>query len=186
MAESVGIIREAPLLKKSGLEKKELLERYWKELDMLLNEWQIMPESFLMPSDYQFQRGTQKENEFEKAKRNKLRTAWFSGVFGKIELIERRCGLRFPEAVLIREDYEALTREIRGETDAVFIKTPGAKLVAAEEMREKMKEIERQRAPVFLDRKRELIGRVEALVGRIMNKLELELAGEALFPSVKN
>lgn len=162
----------APREKRKSEITGEKIAKYIEELRGYLRDWDIMPDSFLLVSDYH----AGDLRDYKVGEKNKLRTAWFN-VISWMRLILRKINLRVPGLEL--DALEAELRAIKNQEEAVayqMIAERGIKLPKdPTAVGVVVKRIKKEISPQFLDRKIQLIHRVEKSVLLLIEKLEEEL-----------
>jgi len=161
-----------PLLEEKRGEPVEVSQEEIKKLvdqiNELLNEYSIMPDSFLMPDDYS-------SAELEQKAKNKLRTTWFSKAFVRLETSQDILGTDPAVLANLKSDFQAL----------LLAEAQQTKLILAKEtldfsdsvvLIQRLKEIKHGLAPQFVEAKTQLINAVEFVLRRSLVDLQKKYA----------
>jgi len=163
---------QKPIYEQRAGEREKDAAAIIRRINSLLSDYDVMPDSFIMPELYQKYRmigGKQVFVELEKAKKNKLITGWFTKAFNACRDAEELIETAMPDefmALLKKEDelaQEAVSVELQGKT---------VNDVVADEMARILKTAKRKAAFEYVDEKVNILRRIEALMRRLIDDLQ--------------
>lgn len=146
-------------------------------LDHLMFEYEVMPDSFIMPEMYDgaiADSGERVYLELEKAKRNKLITGWFAKIFQALETICRQYDFNQSEINKLNSEFKQLIGEEDEAAMALIHESLGGKRleqISPEELPRIIKEGKKGVAVDFMARKLAIIREIEELANELKQKL---------------
>lgn len=170
--QSVSKELKAPLLEEKRGESIEVSQEQIKQLldqiNVLLNEYTIMPDSFLMPEDYS-------SADLEQKTKNKLRTTWFFKAFARLESSQDILGADPSVLANLKSDFQKLLEEEAQQTKLILAKE---KIDFSDSVAliQRFKEIKRDLAPQFVEAKTQLINAIEFVLKRSLRDLQKKYA----------
>lgn len=142
----------------------------------LLNDYEVLEDSFIMPEDYKVK--TDGENDpaklmkLERAKKNKLRTNWISTVISQLERLSNILDLDPEVFVNLRREFNSL---IQRESDLVKERLLAEPADLSDPMKflSRVKGIKREIAPIIIEDKKRLIEALDFQLKRFLQMLNV-------------
>jgi hypothetical protein len=169
---------QKPIYEQRAGEREKDAAAIIRRINSLLSDYDVMPDSFIMPELYQKYRmigGKQVFVELEKAKKNKLITGWFTKAFNACRDAEELLETAMPERQVLSDEFMALLKkedELAQEAVRVELQGKTVNDVVADEMARILKTAKRKAAFEYVDEKVNILRRIEALMRRLIDDLQ--------------
>ena len=162
---------ERPVLENENVLNVEKIEESKRLLLKILNEYEVMDDSFIMPADYDVEGDESKSERLNKLKLNKLRTHWFTLVFAKLNELSEFLDLNPKGLKDLRKEFDRL---MQLEGSLVKEKLAGEKLDLSDPLVfiKKIKGLKKDVSSELLEDKKRLIESLDFQIKRALQMLD--------------
>lgn len=148
---------------------REEIKRLIDRIKELLDNYKLMPNSFLMPADYE------SKEVLDQKKNNKLRTTWFSLAFFRLRDSQEILGIEPAILENLQKNFHSVLQEEANQVK-IFLNKEKLDFSDPTILLQRLKEIKRDLAPQFVEAKTQLIHEVEFVLRRNLAELQKKYA----------